>query len=321
MNKISEPGVYQVSIGDYHNVEICDAPSIGGSGLVMLAPPEPVPAKFWWNSTMNPQREPADSAALRVGKCAHTLFLEGIDEVQKQFVIDDLPRTGEGSKKALEAFKAKAEAEGKIIIRKNSTAAEIGWADIKAMVDAAAQYPLIRAAFSDGRAEPTLCWKDEETGVWCRARPDWLPNDPTHFPEYKTARTATQWGFSAAISEYGYHVKAAHLMAGIRALGLGDPKTYTHYVQEKDAPYLMAIHTLPRETIEYGEVQRRAALRIFANCLASGKWPGYPTGAQETGLPVYALNRLQRADLTGNPQQETTHEPSRFTAKDYAVAI
>jgi hypothetical protein len=158
--------------------------------------------------------------------------------------------------------------------------------------------------------------------VWLRARPDWLPNDPTHFPEYKTARSAGQYSFANAINEYGYHIKAAHLMAAIRALELGDPKTFTHYVQEKDAPYLMAIHTLPRETLEYGEVQRRAAIRTFAQCLETGKWPGYPEHAQETGLPVYALGRLQRADLSGNTQQEKTDEPSRnhWTAQDYLRA-
>lgn len=312
---ITAPGVYEVPIEAYHGTEICDAPSISGSGLVELAPPEPVPAKFWWNSTMNPNREPVDTAALRVGKCAHMLYLEGMDAVQKHFVIDNLPRTGEGSKKAMEAFKEKAKADGKIIIRAEGNSNEIGWAEIKAMIDAAQKYPLIRAAFSDGRAEPTLCWQDEETGVWCRARPDWLPHDPTHFPEYKTVRSARQWNFSAAINEYGYHLKAAHLMAGIRALGLGDPKTFTHYCQEKDAPFLMAIHTLPRESIDYGEVQRRAALRTFADCLSSGKWPGYPDKAQETGLPIYALNRLQRADLSGNTQQENADERPSSTAR------
>lgn len=320
MSLIKIPGVYDISMDAYHNAECCPSPSISGSGLVTLAPPEPVPMKYWWNSTMNPKRDPVDTVALRVGKCVHTLLLEGIDAVQDAFVIDDLPRKGEGSGNAMKAFKARAEADGKIIIRAEGNATEIGWDNIQAMVKAIDSYPLIRAAFSDGRAERTIVWKDAETGVWCRCRPDWLPDDVTHIPEYKTVRNASQWAFSSNINDYGYHIKAAHMMAGIEAVGLGKPKTFTHYVQEKDAPYLSAIHTVPRETLEYGEVQRRAALRNFANCLDSGIWPGYPENPQETGLPIYALRRLEAADLSGTTQQEKTREPSRFTAVDYAHA-
>lgn len=316
MTLISTPGVYDVTIDDYHNREICHQPSISGSGLVQMAPPEPVPAKFWWDSTLNPQRERSDTVALRVGKCAHTLFLEGIDAVQASFVIDSLPRTGEGSRTAMNAFKAKAEEDGKIVVTEKQ------WLDIRAMVLALDRYPLFRAAFSRGKPERTIVWQDQETGVWLRCRPDWLPDDVTHIPEYKTALSARQQSFSNAIKDYGYHIKAAHMMAGIRAVGLGDPKTFTHYVQEKEAPYLAAIHTLPRESLEYGEVQWRAAVRNFARCLERNDWPGYPVEAQETGLPIYKLRDLQNADLSGTPQQENDNEQSsrRYTAADYLQA-
>lgn len=319
MTKITEPGLYDLSLEAYHNTECCAAPSISASGLALMAPPKSVPAKFWWKSTLNPERELIDTAALRVGKCAHMLFLEGVDEVQKYFVINNLPTTGEGSGNALKAFKAKAAAEGKIIIREKGNTVEQGWDDIRAMVKTIDKYPLVKAAFTDGKAEQTLIIRDEDTGVFLRCRPDWLPNDVTHIAQYKTARNAAQWEFSASIDEYGYHIKAAHEMACIRALGLGDPKTYTMFVQEKDPPYLIAIHTLTRESLEYGEVQRRAAINLFARCLETNEWPGYPAGAQETGLPVYALNRLQRADLTGT-QQEKTNESSRHTRQDYLRA-
>lgn len=314
---ITKPGVYSISMEAYHNAECCDAPSISGSGVVMLAPPEGIaaraPIKFWAKSTMNPNREPVDTKPLRIGKCTHALFLEGIDAVQQAFIIDNLPRTGEGSRNAVKAFEAKAAAEGKIIIR------EEAWNGIKAMVAALEHYPLMRAAFSDGKIEQTLCWKDEETGVWCRARPDFLPTDPTHMPEYKTSASATPEFFERQIDDYGYHIKAVHMMAGIRALGLGDPQTFTHWVQEKDEPFLVWPHTLPRETIEYAEVQRRTALRTFARCLERNQWPGYPAAPIETGLPGYTLKRLQAADLSGT-QQENDNEPPRYSAVDYIRA-
>lgn len=311
MNLISAPGVYDIDIDRYHNTEICDAPSISGSGVVKLAPtnanPTPVPYKFWWDSTLNPDRERTDTVALRVGKAAHHLFLEGDAGFQAKFAI--MPAELDLRSNAGKAFAAQAEGEGKILLRAKQ------YADILKMVAYMRRKPMARAAFSGGRIEPTLVWRDEITGVWLRCRPDQLPDDPVDMYEYKTARSAAQPAFSNAIKDYGYHIKAFHLMEGVRALGLGNPKTFTHFVQESDAPFLMAIHTLPREDLEYAEVQWRAGVDTFARCLATGIWPEYPDVAQETGLPRYAKLQLDQTDLTGTPpQQENDNEPSRFTA-------
>jgi hypothetical protein len=297
-----KPGVYpDLSIDAYHNVEICPAPSIGGSGLVTLAPPEPVPLKFWWDSTLNPKREATDTTALRIGKAAHTLFLEGEAEATKHFAV--MPAEMTLAQNAGKAFRAQAEGEGKMLIRHSE------WAKAQAMAAMMAAIPRFRAAFSVGRPEVTLVWQDEETGVWCRCRPDFLVDDVTHLPELKTCRSAAQSAFERAIDEYGYHIKAAHIMEGCRVLGLGEPKTFTHYVVESEPPHCWAIHTLPRETIEFAEVQRRAALRTFARCLERNDWPGYPEHVQETGLPRYRLQRLQAADLSGTPTKENDNEP------------
>jgi hypothetical protein len=303
---ITAPGVYDVPIDAYHNTEVCPAPSISGSGVVKLAPPDGeacvAPIKYWIGSTLNPAREPADTIPLREGKLVHTLFLEGRAAALAAFAIDDLPTRGEGSRTAREQFRVEMAAAGKVVVTQRQ------WGMALAMVAALEREPLMRAAFSDGAQERTLVWQDESTGMWCRCRPDWLPHDPTHMPEYKTAASAMRSFFERQIDDYGYHIKAAHMIAGIRALELGDPRTFTHWVQERDAPYLVQHHVLPRETLEWAEIQRRAALDLFARCVETNTWPGYPPVAQETGLPAYKLARLARLDLAP-PSQETTHEP------------
>jgi len=288
---ISEPGAYYIHFDKYHNTEICPSPSISGSGLVDLAPPAGVAKRFWWNSTLNPNREPVDTKALTLGKAAHTIFLEGLKVAEKYFAVDRLPNTGEGSRKAKNAFAAAAEDEGRALIR------EADWETATKLAEALFENPLVCAAFSDGKPEQTLICQDPETGVWMRARPDWLPDDVTHLPELKTARNASQPGFQNAIKDYGYHIKAAHLMECCKLVGLGTPKTFTHYVIESEPPYLVAIHTIPRESLEWGMTQRRAALHRFAECLEKDAWPGYPAHAQETGLPVYTLSALQKASF------------------------
>ena len=57
----------------------------------------------------------------------------------------------------------------------------------------------------------------------------------------------------------------------------------------------MRITTLTGADIERGQMQVRASLRTFADCLASGRWPG-PGGdrrdAEYLALPAWAAKRI-----------------------------
>jgi hypothetical protein len=144
------------------------------------------------------------------------------------------------------------------------------------------------AALSNGEPEMTLAWIDKETGVWCRARPDFLPHKRRIIPDVKTAADASPEGFSKAISTYGYHIAAAHYMAGIEAIYGERPAHWIHVVIESAAPFDTPIYELPAEDIEIREDIRRRALRTFADCLNADKWPGYATDVASVGLTSWA---------------------------------
>ena len=87
--KITEPGVYDVSIDRYHS-QICDGPSISSSGIRALLRS---PAHYWRTSDLNPARvEEDDKEAFILGRAAHHLLL-GEKEFSRQFVIrpDEAP--------------------------------------------------------------------------------------------------------------------------------------------------------------------------------------------------------------------------------------
>jgi len=97
---------------------------------------------------------------------------------------------------------------------------------------------------------------------------------------FKTARCGDPDTFPRVIEDYGYDVGAA-LDTDLYIAATGEDRTdYVFAVQENIPPYhvtspLMALTT---EFIEYGRVKYRIALREYAQCLATNKWPSYPTG-------------------------------------------
>ena len=87
VNLIDQPGVYQVPEADYHRKEICAGPSISSSGLRAIAN---CPAKYWWNSPLNPNRpEQSEARHFTFGRAAHDLVLDGVGWPSRYHILPE----------------------------------------------------------------------------------------------------------------------------------------------------------------------------------------------------------------------------------------
>lgn len=288
--KIDKPGLYEVSAEDYHRTEICVGPSISSSGLRAVLD---CPAKYWFNSPLNPERPPESSAPhFTLGKAAHDLVLDGAAWPNRYHVLPE-GFTRAASKKFASEIQAadEAEAAGKILLKHDDHIAVMG------MAEAIKRHP-IHKALGRGKAEPTLVWQDTETGVWLRCRPDFLPTNNRAVPDYKTTTSARPEDFSRSVADYGYHQQAALYLDGIEAVfgPLPDGKSRQFYfiAQEKTPPYIVQPFALDQETVEWGRRLNRKAIRTFARCLESGRWPGYADDFVTVGLPRWKVGQLEQ---------------------------
>lgn len=293
MDKISTPGQVDCTMDFYHG-DCCVGPSVSGSGLVKIE--QLSPAHYWHDSYHNPNREERDTGALRFGRAAHAWIL-GRPEFDKEFVVS--PYDEFRSKEA----KAWREKQSRDIVKPSQLEA------IKMMGETILKTPLIQNAFKDGKAEQSLIWQDKETGIWLKTRPDWLPNKLQFVPNYKTARSSRPDDFTKAAFGLGYHQGAALCLDGLReVLGWGETASYYFVVQEKAAPYVATLIVMKDTAIEWGRLQNRSALRKLADCLDSGKWPGYASGAVEIDIPAWTekglLDRHERGEFQEQQEQE-----------------
>lgn len=284
---ITEPGVYEVQAADYHGKEICDGPSISSTGLRSIAK---CPAKFWWNSNLNPDRPPeSNESHYAIGKAAHDLVLDGVGWPDRYHVLPAGFSRAKTKAMAAEIAEADAaEAAGKTILKADDHATVLGMA-------AAIQRHPIHKALGRGKAEQTIVWKDSETGVWLRCRPDFLPDAKRAVPDYKTTASAHPDDFAASVAKFGYHQQAALYLDGIAAVFGADADRQFYFIaQEKDAPYVVQPFALDVESVEWGRRLNRKAIRTFAQCLETGKWPGYADDFVQVGLPRWQTERLEK---------------------------
>jgi exodeoxyribonuclease VIII len=122
---------------------------------------------------------------------------------------------------------------------------------------------------ADGYAESSWFWKDQETGLMCRCRPDKLIN--SLLVDVKTTDQLSKFCYS--VDDYRYYVQDPFYCDGLAANGLENPHMEFLVIQKhiEIGRYPVAVVRLPEEAIEYGRMMYRKNLREYADFLSSDK--------------------------------------------------
>lgn len=289
-------GIYPgIDIDLYHSQKICDGPSISSSGLRTIG--IECPARFYAYSDLNPNKvQPKDKASLNFGRAAHALML-GEPEFNSKFVISPYETFNAANARAWR------DAQTKQIVRVADMVI------INDMVRALKNNPQVARAFKTGQPEQSIIWRHGSTGIWLKARPDWMPDDPTKefIIEYKTAATIQPRALSANVFRYGYHMQAALFLDGLKEATGINAFSIAHVVQEKDPPYLAELRMFTPEQIEFGRHAYWRALQIFAECLSTGKWPGYTSEPQFFQTP-FSVQKQMEEETDDDGNEDEAHE-------------
>lgn len=268
-----EPGVHQLTDEEYFGPQLAST-TLSSTGARELLKPGG-PARY---------RHKADTGTVEVkrefdvGHAVHTIVLGSGPDVIR------FPGTGKNpeawQKDDDKADVAKLRAAGKVPLR------PADYVTAHAMAGAVAVHPAAFKLLRYGLSERTLIWRDEATGVLCRAKADRLRSDG--IVDVKTAADASEEALSKAVNNHGYFIQAAFYLRGFRALHPGVVPFFSFVSVEKEPPYLVHVTQLSERAMAYGDRRVSEALEIYRDCQASGIWPGYPLNEiTEIDLPAY----------------------------------
>lgn len=169
-----------------------------------------------------------------------------------------------------------------------------------AMAEAVRTHQAASILLGKGTPEVSLFWVDPATGVKCRARLDWLP-EPVDgrrliVPDLKTAESAAPSEFAKAAARLGYYGQASHYRDGIRALGIDPEPAFLFVVVEKAAPHLVSVDQFAEpEDVRLARRIVDHCRRLYADCLAADRWPGYGGGVHDLSLPSWLHFQMEEA--------------------------
>lgn len=243
-------------------------PAIAQSTLKLLSK-SPAHARYAMDNPTAP------STSMQLGTALHGLVLER----KTDFVV--MPESAKGNTNAAKAVKADflLSNSGKIILSHDE--AEKVTAMKTSVFNCKTAENLLKIVTE---TEKNILWT--ENGVEFKARLD--GECPLGIIDLKSTQDASADEFERSIYKYGYHIQAAHYLAGAAANGLPCENFYIIAV-ENAAPHCAAVYQLDHKAIEVGEKERQRLIALYCECMASGVWPGYPDKIQSVTLPKWAF--------------------------------
>lgn len=278
---ITKAGLYsKIPLDLYHAPNICDGPSASSSMLRKMNPDVGSMAHFHATWCGNPEaKTPEDARHFVVGRAVHHLLL-GEPFFAKLFCVqpDEYPEKKSGELKKwnnnaghCRDWAAARRKEGRSILTSKEVEA------IKGMSIAVGRHPLARH-FLGGQIERSFFWRDEETGIWLKWRPDAMPDDDLNFGDLKTTQSTMYFDLMRTVRDYAYYQQAALGREACRRVLKEEMQSYTFLFVEKTLPFWPRDVRVDDLDLDRGHRMNRACLRNFAACLKSGQWPGPGSG-------------------------------------------
>lgn len=274
-NVITKPGIYKgVPLDLYHSSELFDGvPAISSSGLRKIY--NYSPAHYWAESPYNPDRiEPEDKKHFVIGRALHHLV--GAERgFSLNFVIrperiadpgDPNKKPWQGNRKVCKDWLLDMKEKGKSVL----TAEDIE--NLKGMALELGKHPLVGVL--SGEIEHSYFWRDEETGIWLKWRPDSTPTASADFVDLKTTTDVRFYKLMKTATDNGYHQQGALGRTASRVLLDREMTSFSLFFIEKKEPFATALMQLKDEDLALGERMNRAALRYFWRCWKDKRWPG-----------------------------------------------
>ena len=269
----SDPGIYSgLSNEAYHA-----GPGISKSGLDLL---NTSPLHYWSRYIARQHGAAVETEAMRFGTAVHAAILEP-DEYAKWIVWEKINRTTKEGKASYADAEARAAEAGVPLIDSVSHAAVVN------LATAVHNHP-VSAMLETGVPELSVYWMDEDSGVFCRCRPDWL--GPLGVVDIKTTEDASPRGFGNSAYKYRYWVQAAFYLDGLAANGV-DAQNFVFAAVEKSPPYAVMGHRATQSMIEAGRREYKRLLARYSDCATANVWPAYGDFF-DLDLPIWAPERF-----------------------------
>lgn len=185
----------------------------------------------WAYHRLNDDHKPTD--AMKFGTAFHAYLLGTSDVVS-------LPEGESFRSKDNQKWRADQLEAGNIIVSYNDMQLLKRMKEGIEQTSLMPEYPDYMEIIEQGTKEQCIEWKDRQTGLMLKAKPDLIPAGTDYLVDLKTAQKADAESFAKEVINYGYHIQTVFYRASVAACkpdafdrGSKAPSTMQFWVFEK----------------------------------------------------------------------------------------
>lgn len=185
----------------------------------------------WAYHRLNDDHKPTD--AMKFGTAFHAYLLGTSDVVS-------LPEGESFRSKDNQKWRADQLEAGNIIVSYNDMQLLKRMKEGIEQTSLMPEYPDYMEIIEQGTKEQCIEWKDRQTGLILKAKPDLIPAGTDYLVDLKTAQKADAESFAKEVINYGYHIQTVFYRAAVAACkpdafdrGSKAPSTMQFWVFEK----------------------------------------------------------------------------------------
>lgn len=185
----------------------------------------------WAYHRLNDDHKPTD--AMKFGTAFHAYLLGTSDVVS-------LPEGESFRSKDNQKWRADQLEAGNIIVSYNDMQLLKRMKEGIEQTSLMPEYPDYMEIIEQGTKEQCIEWKDRQTGLMIKAKPDLIPAGTDYLVDLKTAQKADAESFAKEVINYGYHIQTVFYRAAVAACkpdafdrGSKAPSTMQFWVFEK----------------------------------------------------------------------------------------
>lgn len=273
---ITKPGIYSsIDIEDYHSAKAVPDGEYAVSSTDLRRAWVSMAHMYdgWAHNPDRAERKP--TRAMILGAVSHHILL-GEDKFSTKFIAEPLEYRSLKTAKMVDwnnnadvckEWHAKQRAAGRVVVKQDDLLKLVG------MARSLALEPLVKNGILEGAVECSGFFRDAETGLWVKVRPDIIPNTGGDYVDVKTIADISDRGIRRSIGDAGYHQQGALVWEWAETLKMNF-ETFTLAFIESARPFCARMIPVDNDDMARGRLQNRSALRKIAHCIDKGHWPG-----------------------------------------------
>jgi hypothetical protein len=269
-------GIYKdLSNEDYH----ADKSSISRSAIMDF---DKSPYTYWANH-LNPNRPKKEkTAAMEIGSALHCLILEP-DLFTKQYaIVPPKLLLKDAGREAYDTYKKtieELEKSNKIILSSEDTQR------LMEMQQRLTSNPKIYEILCGGEIENSFFWRDSDSGLMLKARPDILQKNM--IVDLKTCSDASPHTYQTEMVKYGYHLQGAMIREAVWNLLEKRIDTVINVCVETKYPYHTSIYIIDESALDEAYKKFKNICIDIKTAKEDNIFCDY--GIQTIGLPKWAI--------------------------------